>query len=323
MALLVGCADPPPQPTAAPTHTDRRAAIEAVHVHLDAGRVAEALAISTRLVEAAPNDPRGLETDALVHLSYAAQLDTDGRYALGMQERGIAFDRYDRACANAAEPGLLYLSAGQIAQVLGWKEDARRHYEAADLAVPDDPRASFFLGQMALLESDHDAARIWLVRSNDILPNEPTTVASLALVEFHTGNSERALELAAQACALRPDDYGLRIIQARIVRVSGDPARAIELLSSLPSYLGAYSTYAGELGESWLALDRPLDAAAAWITCYQAAPTAPEAWRTALHVARALDAAGDEAGAAEWSAVSTRRGGEAAVAEAIEQMERQ
>ena len=121
-------------------------------VHLDAGKVLEALAITSTLVERDPDSAQSQEAHALVLLADAARLDTMYQTEQAEHSRSKALEAYKTACAQSTNPGLLQLSAAQLAQMLGKDELAKQYYKSAHENVPIDSRASFFLAQIHMLQ---------------------------------------------------------------------------------------------------------------------------------------------------------------------------
>ena len=64
--------------------------------------------------------------------------------------------------------------------------------------------------------------------------NEPFTLLSSGLIEAQLGNFKIALLRASQGCKIKPDDSSLRFMQARVIRLTGNPAQAMDILGNLP-----------------------------------------------------------------------------------------
>ena len=206
--------------------------------HLDAGNVKEALAITTTLVTrehiTGAINAESQEAYALALLAHAEQLDMDGENDNAESERMKALDAYIAACGLLPQPGLLELSTAQLAHMLGELEVAKDYYMRSHQSTPKDGRASFFIAQMAMLDNDWEIAQKWINESIKRNKNEPFTLLSSSLIEAQLGNFEIALLRASQGCKIKPDDSSLRFMQARVVRLAGNPAQAIDILSNLP-----------------------------------------------------------------------------------------
>jgi tetratricopeptide (TPR) repeat protein len=202
--------------------------------HLDGGRGREALAIISTLAKKDPNCPATQETYATVLLANSLQLTSEGDDAKGIEFRKMALDAYITACKNSTSPGLLQLSTAQLAQMLDENEVASLYYKKAHNSNEGDGRAAFFLTQLHLLNKEWKQAQYWATQSLRRDPNEPYTLLSAALVEAELGNFSKAQTYSSRGCEILPDDPNLRCMQARIIRLSGNPTRALEILSALP-----------------------------------------------------------------------------------------
>jgi len=237
IALLIGCGNADTSSSQQVGVTQRRAAIDGANEHLHAGRIAEALAITTKLVEKDSSSAESQETHALVLLADASRLEMQGERLLANQQRVSALHAYEAACKVSTDPGLLQLSTGQLAQMLGEDELAYSYYTQAHEHVANDGRAAFFLAQLFLLEEEWEEAKHWIGESLDRNPDEPFALISSGLIEAELGNKAEAIQFASRSCLIQPDEPNLRFIQARIMRLVGDPQRALEILASLPQQL--------------------------------------------------------------------------------------
>jgi tetratricopeptide (TPR) repeat protein len=236
-ALLVSCANSDSSAVEPITVQARRASIDAAMVHLNAGRVLEALAVTTTLVNKDGSSALSQESHALVLLADAARLDDLAQTLQATTSRRSALRAYQAACSLSTNPGLLQLSTAQLAQMLSEDEVAKRYYEQAHENVPIDGRASFFLAQMHMLQEEWIEAKRWIDASLERDQYEPFSLLSSALVEAQLGNFDLAKAQARQGCDINPNDPNLRFIQARVIRLSGNPNRALEILATLPKLL--------------------------------------------------------------------------------------
>lgn len=216
------------------TVEQRRASIDSAMSLLDVGRTTEALAITTNLVKKDPASAKSQEAHALVLLAKANQLDSTGKTEDATSKRLEALDAYVIACEESKEPGLLLLSTAQLAQMLN-KDTAAAYYRLAHEQVQGDGRASFFLAQIYMLQENWAEAQQWINESLLRDSSEPFALLSSALVEAQLGNFHDAKQLATRGCQILPNDSSLRFIQARVMRLSGSPKIALEILSSLPN----------------------------------------------------------------------------------------
>lgn len=236
-ALLVGCGNGDSATEEPITVQSRRASIDAAMVHLDAGRIIEALAVTSTLVVRDSDSAQSQEAHALVLLAEAARLDHLDQPDQATVTRHSALRCYQFACSSSTDPGLLQLSTAQLAQMLNEDDIAKQHYKLAHENVPADSRAAFFLAQMHMLQEEWDEAKFWIDASLQRDQYEPFALLSSALIEVQLGNLETANTLATLGCNINPNDPNLRFIQARVLRLSGNPNRALEILTTLPAEL--------------------------------------------------------------------------------------
>ena len=203
-------------------------------VHLDAGRIIEALAVTSTLVERDGASAQSQEAHALVLLAEAARLDGLDQSEQATFSRHSALNCYQIACSVSTKPQLLQLSTAQLAHMIDAIPTATKYYTLAHENVINDARASFFLAQIELINSRWDTAKVWITESMVRNPNEPFALLSLALIEAQLGNASVAIELANKGCGILPEEPNLRFIQARVFRLAGRPEQALEILIALP-----------------------------------------------------------------------------------------
>jgi Tfp pilus assembly protein PilF len=234
LVLTAGCSDADSSTETSVTVEQRRTAINSTMEYLDSGKGKEALAIISTLAKRDPHSAVTQEKYATVLLAHSLQLSNEGDEAKGIALRKLALDAYITACKNSNSPGLLQLSTAQLAQMLGENDVAALYYEQAHNSNVNDGRAAFFLTQLHLLGKEWNQAKHWASESLLRDPNEPYTLLSAALVEAELGNFPQAQSYSERGCKILPDDPNLRCMQARVVRLSGNPTRALEILSALP-----------------------------------------------------------------------------------------
>ena len=233
--MILGCKDTySPQETQI-TVDQRRASIDAAMEYLDAGRFTESLAIMQLLSNKDPRGPETQESFGIVLLACAADENQYGDPEQEKAYRSLALDAYITACQTATSPGLLQLSTAQLAHMQGAEHIALTYYNLAHDSNPKDARASFFIAQIQLLNKNWLEAKTWIDRSILRDPTGPHALLSSALVEAELGNKEVAILRARKGCSIQPDDPNLRFIQARVLRISGQPIHALDILSSLPN----------------------------------------------------------------------------------------
>ena len=233
----------------------QEAAIDSAMQHLNANRSKEAIAITTTLVNRNPNSAEAQEVHALALIAEGWRHDNSGNPTLGRSMWEEALAAYIVSCNQSTAPGLLQLSTAQLAHMLGDIPTAQMYYKLSHENVPQDARASFFLGQIELLNSQWEPAKSWIVQSLARNPNEPYALLSLALIEAQLGNVAEAVEIANKGCAILPSEPNLRFIQARVMRLAGRPEQALEMLMALPKNIQDSELCQGEFQSCLTAIE--------------------------------------------------------------------
>jgi tetratricopeptide (TPR) repeat protein len=216
----------------------------------------EALAITSILVARDPDSAQSQEVHALALISEGWRHENSGNPEAGTEKWAEALDAYILACDQSTTAGLLQLSTAQLAHMLGEIPIAKKYYELAHQNVFNDARASFFLAQIELLNSQWEPAKRWITQSLKRNPNEPFALLSLALIEAELGNTSVAVELATQGCNLLPEEPNLRFIQARVLRLAGNPEQALEILIALPKPMLESPMCKGEFDSCLAAIEK-------------------------------------------------------------------
>ncbi len=237
VAFLISCGKSESQQSHSITVEQRHAAIESATELLQSNQVEEALAITSTLIANDSDTAQSQEIHALALIAEGWRLDGIGEFGRAQEKREEALEAYLLACKKSSSPGLLQLSTAQLAQMIGNEAVAIKYYKLAHLNVPHDGRASFFLAQISMLNKQWEEGKGWIIFSLERNPNEPFALLSYALIEAELENYPHAKELATQGCTIAPNDPNLRFMQARVLRLSGHPTRALELLLGLPKDL--------------------------------------------------------------------------------------
>jgi tetratricopeptide (TPR) repeat protein len=295
-----GCREAPaPAPAPPPDAARIDDALESAGTYLDAGKIGEALAITSRLVDRVPDDPRGHELHALVLIAASAEHRLAGDFEAARRDLERASAAYERAIDLAPPSAGLHQSAGETAQAVGRPEDALRHYESAKALAPGDPKHHLYAG-LALIQLERlDEADAALAEATALDPDLAVAHASRATVAARQRRDADALVHVREARAIDAADPSYRLQEAMVLRRLGDPRAGLELLVGLPEPQLAQEAFAAEIAACALELDRPAAAAAAWERCLAADPGAPRAWRAALAAAEAHADADDLARARE------------------------
>ena len=246
VAFIAACTNTESSQSQQITVEQREAAIDSAMQHLQANRSKEAIAITTTLIDRDPSSAQSQEVHALALIAEGWRYDNIGEAQLAGDKRKEALDAYITACQQSNTPGLLQLSTAQLAHMIGDLPTAISYYTLAHENVSNDARASFFLAQIALINSEWEVAKRWITESMQRNPNEPFSLLSLALAEAELGNTSEAVKLAQQGCQILPNEANLRFIQAKVSRLAGNPEQALEILLALPDSFQQSQMYQGE-----------------------------------------------------------------------------
>ncbi len=274
--------------------TDRDASLDAIDRWLAAGRADNAETIARSLAGRLPDDPVVASALGRTLLLRSGEI----REAAG--ERAAVAIAADAAkeLRRAAEGGR---TDPETLRNLGLALEGAGRLDAAIEAYrrvgSEDPIARLYLS-LALLRADRveEAAGLLESLAGD-RPDDAFVLAALAETSFRMGDPDVAFERLDAAVGLAPDEVGIRIRRAALLRRSGRVRLAIESLAALPAEVRSSRGVVQELTTGWLALDRPGDAGEAWAA---RARRAPEDLAAALEAARCFDAAGREADAEAW-----------------------
>ena len=165
---------------------------------------------------------------------------------------------------------------------------------------PLNPQPLVFAAQVLISSEKLDEAQTQLEKALVLDPDEPIIHASLGLIDMQRERYEEAFEHIAEARRIAPHDIGILIQQARIFRRSGDARHALELLISLDDFQKTDEAVVLELAAGYEALDRPGDAAEAWVHRILTRSEYPTRWRDAIKAAEAYLKAGERQRAWSW-----------------------
>jgi predicted Zn-dependent protease len=233
VCLFVGCSYDAEPDTPTITLETKTAALDSAMQHLNAGRTVEALAITSKLILRDPNSIDTLEKHAIVLLAEAARVETLGESAIARTRREEALEAYIAVCTHQNVRGETQFSAAQLAHMLGEIELAISLYKQSHEKLMHDGRSALWLAQIDLLSNNWSEANYWITQSLTRNPKEPTALISAGLIQANLGDCENALLSTKSAIRMQPNNQNFRLMQARVLRICGDPERAIEILSSL------------------------------------------------------------------------------------------
>jgi tetratricopeptide (TPR) repeat protein len=260
IALVVGCKNVDSPKESVLTIEQRRATITAAMDYLDAGKFTESLAIMKALVNKDPSGAETQESYGLVLLACASEAEDRGDSKRALTNRTLALEAYKLACNTASKPGLLQLSTAQLAHMIGKKTIANQYYELAHNTNLNDARASFFLSQLYMLDRQWVEAKTWIDLSLTRNAHEPFALMSSALIEAELGNTQLALDRATRGCFINPDNPNLRVMQARVLRLTGSAEQALNILRALPPTTQESSITQDEIAQCRIAIQEQMGA---------------------------------------------------------------
>jgi serine/threonine-protein kinase len=186
------------------------------------GRGKEAVAAFTRVTELQPDNARGFNNLGAAY------------YALGDNVNALKF--WERAVAITPMPET-FSNIGIIHFVEGRYEEARVSFQQAVVALPNDGLVRGNLGDaLARLNRREEARQAWLeaVRLDrqalNVNPNDPTTLARIALREAKLGDRAAAETDITRALSFNATDAEVLYYSAVVRALAGDTERALTSL---------------------------------------------------------------------------------------------
>ncbi len=300
IACLSGCSEEPLEEAPATLSGESiRHSLEAAESYLTTGNDAQARSILSKIMEQASEDARAYEMMGRLELRRGIELRDMGLIDSAREQFRVSFLWYEKALPLMADSGGLHQSAGEVAQLAGLQDEALSLYMSAMELQPDNPKPSLCAAQL-LLDTQPAKAESILRSVLELHPDQSHALASLALACQFQGQNETAAEMASKALAIAGDQVAVRIVVARVYRLSGREREALELLLALPDEVRSQESAASEIASSWHALGQPLNAGEAWADCFRSNAYRIDAWRYALRAAEAMAEARREAMAASW-----------------------
>ena len=288
----IGCEDAPPNTTS----IDVEATLHRAEQLLNMQQPEEATPLAIQAVKAAPLDWRTHELMARIHMHQAIVAKDAGLMETSHDYMTLAVQDYDQCLSLPHVPTGLWMSGGDAAQLIGNLDQATQWYEAGLSHHPDDSRLLLRFAQLKANEQP-DQAISMLQKALDQKPDLAEALASLALIEA-SDQEDRARTHIKMAVDLKPHDSTIRIIHARVLLALNEPARAIEILSSLPDDIRESEAASTHLARCWATLNRPDRVADVWAACFARMAYRTDAWTFALKAAQAAIQAGDHPQAA-------------------------
>ncbi len=258
-------------------------ALRAASVFLDTGKYDEAQAIVVRASEVAPRDPNVVALRAEIDLARWKRDRISGKAQL-------AVDGFLRAAELSGDPAsraAYQRNAAVVMSEQGQTEQAVLTLRAARKAVPEDLQTALFLAQVLSSSSDADHEEIRTLYESVLVLDPETYPAEvgLAMLDLQQGSFIAARDRIASLRDSRPNDRDLRLLHARIERLSGRPSVAVGLLSVVSQSDRVAANMTFEYAAALLTTGRWLDAELAFDFHSASNPEDPQLldWAQALH----------------------------------------
>jgi putative PEP-CTERM system TPR-repeat lipoprotein len=193
---------------------DPKVQLAIVKLNLQAGRVADALAIARGVQRQRPKESAGYVLEGDIHASKKAWAEAEAAYRNGLKQvatsdLAVRLDLVLRASGNAS---------GADKFMAGWLRDH-----------PKDRLVSAYMAEVAVSKKDFSAAARHYKVMLEIQPNDALALNNLAYV---SGNLKdpKALEYAEKASRIAPDNPAILDTLGMLLLDKGDAKRGIAVL---------------------------------------------------------------------------------------------
>lgn len=234
------------------------AIMESAHAYVRRG---EPQTAETVLASAAAQYPECQE----LHIAY-------GDLLLSQRKTAQAYAEYERALAIGPRGPDLEFTAGNTANMAGKPERALEHFSAAQTADTSNAQYPLYLAQIQLKLNQSEAAKVSLLRAALLDPDQSFAWGTLAEVALRENNLELSLQHVAKARKLEPRSVPWRLIEARALKRTGQPQKALDLLIGLDDADRFLGPVLNLIAECCGMLGKPADAAAVYGKASDAAP---------------------------------------------------
>ena len=312
LVWCAGCGSDSSEPQASEAKADPEA-LRAASVFLDTGKYDEAQAIVIRASEVAPRDPNVVALRAEIDLARWKRDRVSSKAQLAV----VGFLRAADLSGDSVSRAAYQRNAAVVMSELGQTEQAVATLRAARTEVPDDLQTALFLAQVLSSSPEADKKEIRSLYES-VLALDPETYPAevgLAMLDLQAGFFVAARDRIVSLRASRPNDRDLRLLHARIERLSGRPSVAVRLLSVVSESDRAASNMTFEYAAALLATGRWLDAELAFDFHSASNPDDPQLldWAQALYglaIGEARRNPEAQASADRWAGrVARQRGG--------------
>lgn len=253
---------------AGPSSGDPAKAIDAVLRTADdamrEGRPENAQAMLEKAVAAYPNDQE-------LYIALARSL-------VFQQKNSEAYQRYLQALRIGPALAALHFDAATVAASAKLFPEAIAQYELAERKAPTEAKYPLYLAMVQVRSGDDSKAMASLARVLKLNPNVAEAWGTMAELEVRENKLDLALQHAAKARELQPQNPRWRVVEARILKRDNKPQEAAERLMALDASDRHELPTLALLGECFGMLSRPSDAAREYTQAAAETPTNPELW---------------------------------------------
>jgi len=187
-----------------------------------------------------------------------------------------AFYEYTEALRIGPRDADLEFVAGIIADKLDEVALAEAHFTAARNADPTQPSYGMFLAQVQLKQHKYDDAIVSLIQVRPLDPDNAMIYGTLAEIYTKKNDVGIALDQIEIARQLEPQRAAWKIIEARLLKRSGEPERALLLFDSLADNQRNATPIMRNRAECYGMISRPDLAAGMYQAASDAQPDDPD-----------------------------------------------
>jgi len=269
---------------------------EGIEAQISKANFPGARLLVSELIDQYPGDPQ-----AYVYLAQAA---------MGQRQWQVAYEAATKAIERDPDLHEMHFLAGVLAEKIDDRKAAESHYLAAMDVHDSIAKYPLYLANLYLRSSRLDDAQLYALRVLRLDPTIAQAYSMLAEIAGRQGKVDMAIDQINRAIKLSPPDSADRLAytiqRVKLLRRRGpaDRQEALNALLALPTeYRQQRREITEQLAQTYLSLERPADAAAAWSAWLERRPGDAAA---AAEAGLALVRAGDEAAARQYLEMARR-----------------
>lgn len=221
-----------------------------------------------------------------------------GDLLMSRQRWSDAYDQYNAAIDTGPVPATVSFAAGTLASMTQRPELAAEHYAAAMRTDPTVPEYPLYLATAQLKLNQTAEAKASLAIAARLAPDRAEIYGMLAQIALNENKLAMAAQHAERARGIEPSETAWVLLEAKVRKRAGEPARALDLISALPQADADHPDTLALAAECYGMLGRPGDAASRYIDAAERSPTDPD---LAFESAVWLERTGERAEAVRWA----------------------